>query len=228
MRYTSLKIISIALAVVASLLVVPAHGENTRQLAWEDLAPQVEFTDPFRNLSPEQASKMGFVYWMIQRQKQGPTLDPQEQEILSEQFESERQTLTDEGVDIDSLVAQQEELERRLAIADNTMVDELDSTSVAIPGYALPLEYSENNRVTEFLLVPYVGACIHTPPPPPNQIVLVRSERGIEMNSLFEPLLVSGQLYVQQSEQDLTFIDGSANIDVGYSLQANAIEAYDY
>ncbi|MGK7907944.1 MAG: DUF3299 domain-containing protein [Synechococcus sp.] len=223
-----MKITSITLALAASLLVILARGENTRQLAWEDLAPQVAFTDPFQDLSSEQQSKMGFLYWMIQRQKIEPPLDPQELEVLSEQFDSDWQALIAEGVDIDSLVAQQEEIDRRLAIADNTMVDELDSTSVAIPGYALPLEFAENNRVTEFLLVPYVGACIHVPPPPPNQIVYVQSERGIKMNSLFEPVMVTGQISVQQSEQDLTFVDGSANIDVGYSLQANAIEAYDY
>ncbi len=223
-----MKRTSIALAILASLVVLPAQGENTLQLSWEDLAPQIEFEDPFEALAPEQASEFGFVYWMIQRQKQDPPLDPQELTVLAEQFNESVTTLTAAGVDIDRLVAQQEEIEAKQLIADNTMVEELNAASVKIPGYALPLEYGDNNLVTEFLLVPYVGACIHTPPPPPNQIVHVRSERGIEMNSLFEPLLVSGQLAVKQSEQDLTFIDGSASVDVGYFLLASAIEAYDY
>ena len=109
------------------------------------------------------------------------------------------------------------------------MVTELDAQTVAIPGYALPLEFSESdNRVTEFLLVPYVGACIHVPPPPANQIVFVQSETGLKMDSLFEPVLVSGLMEVEQSEQNLTFVDGSADIQVGYALQANSVEAYDY
>ena len=44
---------------------------------------------------------------------------------------------------------------------------------VRIPGYAVPLD-TERSETREFLLVPYFGACIHTPPPPANQIVLVR------------------------------------------------------
>ncbi|MEM9567386.1 MAG: hypothetical protein AAF974_03690, partial [Cyanobacteria bacterium P01_E01_bin.34] len=65
MKY--LKLVSVALAVVISMLFMPALEANVRQLGWEDLAPHVEFTDPFLELSQEQASKMGFVYWMIQR-----------------------------------------------------------------------------------------------------------------------------------------------------------------
>src|SRR6187549_1707175 len=49
----------------------------------------------------------------------------------------------------------------------------LDGKSVRIPGYMVPLE-DDSEIVSEFLLVPYVGACIHTPPPPPNQIVQVK------------------------------------------------------
>ena len=226
MKY--LKLASVALAVVVSLLLMPALKADIRLLGWEDLAPQIEFTDPFRELTPEQASKMGFVYWMIQRQKQGPPLDPYELEVLSEQFDSEITELRAEGVDIDGIVAAQEEIDRRIDIADNTMVETLDAQSVAIPGYALPLEFTENNRVTEFLLVPYVGACIHTPPPPPNQIVYVETEEGMEFDSLFEPVLVSGLMAVERSEQYLTFVDGSADIDVGYFLQATTIEDYDY
>ena len=49
-----------------------------------------------------------------------------------------------------------------------------------MPGYLLPLEFS-GKLVSEFLLVPWVGACIHTPPPPPNQIVHVKTDKPIEL-----------------------------------------------
>ena len=48
---------------------------------------------------------------------------------------------------------------------------ELDGTPVRLPGFVVPLEYDANQNVTEFFLVPYFGACIHMPPPPPNQII---------------------------------------------------------
>jgi hypothetical protein len=52
----------------------------------------------------------------------------------------------------------------------------LDGQNIRLPGYIVPLEVSEEGRTTEFLLVPYFGACIHVPPPPSNQIVHVKSE----------------------------------------------------
>ena len=53
-------------------------------------------------------------------------------------------------------------------------VEELDGEFVRIPGYVVPFDFDSDQSWAEFLFVPYMGACIHTPPPPPNQIVLVR------------------------------------------------------
>ena len=56
---------------------------------------------------------------------------------------------------------------------DAPVVKSLDGQNIRLPGYIVPLEVNEEGRTTDFLLVPYFGACIHTPPPPANQIVLV-------------------------------------------------------
>ena len=64
------------------------------------------------------------------------------------------------------------------------VVEELDATTIRMAGYLLPLDYS-GRRVTEFLLVPWVGACIHTPPPAPNQVVYVVYPEGFEAEGLF-------------------------------------------
>ena len=62
-----------------------------------------------------------------------------------------------------------------------------------VPGYMVPLEDSLS-EVTEFLLVPYPGACIHVPPPPPNQLVHVTMDSGktTALRSLYEPVWVQG------------------------------------
>lgn len=56
------------------------------------------------------------------------------------------------------------------------VVKALDGQNIRLPGYIVPLEVSEEGRTTEFLLVPYFGACIHVPPPPSNQIVHVKAK----------------------------------------------------
>jgi uncharacterized protein len=62
-----------------------------------------------------------------------------------------------------------------------------------VPGYMVPLE-DNLFATTEFLLVPYPGACIHVPPPPPNQLVHVTMDGGktTEVKSLYEPVWVQG------------------------------------
>ena len=101
----------------------------------------------------------------------------------------------------------------------------LDGQSIRIPGYLLPLEFS-GKQVSEFLLVPWVGACIHTPPPPPNQIVLVRPEKPVTITGMFEPVWVSGRLTAGALKKSLSMVDGAADIDVGYSVKAAQVEPY--
>ena len=73
----------------------------------------------------------------------------------------------------------------------------VDGTVVRIPGFVVPLDDLAEEGA-EFLLVPYYGACIHTPPPPPNQMVLVRMEGNKTVKlSLFEPVWLEGRLRIR-------------------------------
>jgi hypothetical protein len=96
------------------------------------------------------------------------------------------------------------------------VVAELDGKRVKIGGYVVPLDF-EATRVKEFLLVPFVGACIHVPPPPANQIIYVKSESGIEIAGSFDPVSVTGLMKTE------TAFTGLA--DAGYSIEAESVEA---
>ncbi len=94
-------------------------------------------------------------------------------------------------------------------------VPALDGKRLRLGGYPVPLETDAKGRNTLFFLVPYPGACIHVPPPPPNQIVLVRYPRGIPLKDLYEPLWVSGTLKVETVSNDLA--------DAAYALDAQQV-----
>lgn len=72
---------------------------------------------------------------------------------------------------------------------------ELDGVEVTMRGFITPLGF-EGESIVEFLLVPYFGACIHVPPPPANQIVLITEARGVMPGNLFDPVEVTGVLRV--------------------------------
>ncbi|HSG91531.1 MAG TPA: DUF3299 domain-containing protein [Pseudomonadales bacterium] len=98
------------------------------------------------------------------------------------------------------------------------LVPELDGLEVAIAGFVVPLNLTVDNRVDEFLLVPYFGACVHVPPPPPNQIIYVTAEPGLDAAHLYEAWTVTGTLQVSARQ--------SALADAGYSLAATGIRLY--
>ncbi|WHS59719.1 DUF3299 domain-containing protein [Pseudomonas sp. G2-4] len=99
------------------------------------------------------------------------------------------------------------------------VVKALDGQQIRLPGYIVPLEVSEEGRTTDFLLVPYFGACIHVPPPPSNQIVHVKSEVGVKLDELYQPYWVEGPMQVKPSTSELA--------DAGYQMEAQKIYVYE-
>ncbi len=95
---------------------------------------------------------------------------------------------------------------------------ELNGSTVKVPGFVIPLEGDEN-MVTEFLLVPYFGACIHVPPPPPNQIIYVKFPKGAPVQELWDVIYVIGTLKTETISHELA--------ETGYVIEGTAITEYD-
>ena len=88
---------------------------------------------------------------------------------------------------------------------------------VRLPGYIVPIDY-DGTGVTAFVLAPFVGACVHVPPPPANQLVFVTTETPYETEGLFEPVNVIGMFGVSSMHTQLA--------EVGYALSADSIEPF--
>jgi len=99
------------------------------------------------------------------------------------------------------------------------VVEELDGVRVRIPGYILPFEFSKSGEISEFLLVPYFGACIHTPPPPPNQIVYVTSKEPMVLGDQWDAVWAVGVLRAKSNMNDLG--------DAAYTLEIESWETYE-
>lgn len=97
--------------------------------------------------------------------------------------------------------------------------EKLNGAFVKLPGFIIPLEQNAKG-VTDFMLVPYVGACIHTPPPPPNQLVLVNSEKPWPNDQLWDAVWVSGIMRTRLQSTELG--------ETGYALKAQAMEIYEW
>lgn len=103
--------------------------------------------------------------------------------------DSSLEDLTNEKLQID-LTAELDDRYQQ-ALVSTKIIKEMDGQAVQIPGFVVPVEFDEET-ITEFFLVPYFGACIHSPPPPPNQIIYVHAPDGLTLNTLYDPFWISG------------------------------------
>jgi len=98
------------------------------------------------------------------------------------------------------------------------VVPELDGLRVKFPAYITPLDFDGQTEFKEFLLVPYVGACIHTPPPPANQVVHAQSEKTIKTKGMYEPVWATGIIHAETVTSDIA--------ESGYRLDVESIKPY--
>ncbi len=104
------------------------------------------------------------------------------------------------------------------AFSKAPVVESLNGKRVKLPGYVIPLE-GDGEKVSEFLLVPYYGACIHVPPPPANQTVYVKVPKGdAKIRRVFDTVWVIGTLSAKSFTSDLA--------TAGYQLEAEEVILY--
>jgi hypothetical protein len=210
----------LAVSAVIFGLAVPAFASEPRAIGWDDLAPaQVEYDNPFDELTPEQMQGLRkLLRFQLAEGSGGSTITPEEASALRTELEAD-------GLDVDWLFEQRRiiiETRQKIATATN---DELLGQSVRIPGYLLPLEIKDQKAV-EFLLVPTVGACIHTPPPPANQMVHVRYPDGFMVEGLYTPIWVSGALSAEGKSQTVRYVDGEAWVETSYTMEADRVDPF--
>lgn len=88
---------------------------------------------------------------------------------------------------------------------------------IRIPGFVVPLD-TERGQIREFLLVPYFGACIHTPPPPANQIIHVVADKPLKNVQIMDAVWVNGTMDMARTDTEF----GTS----GYQMKAEAVTPY--
>ncbi len=104
------------------------------------------------------------------------------------------------------------------AVRSAPVVGDLDGREIRLPGFVVPLDFDGAGTTSEFLLVPYFGACIHVPPPPPNQIVYVTTQPGYPLEDLFDAVWVTGVISTKAHLNEVG--------DAGYTMHATIVEPF--
>ncbi len=209
--------------IIASIALTAAGGPSAafEQIGWRDLTVAIEpGEDPYFGLTFEQRQAFERLLAIARVRKMNPFLSKmtdREKDLVAK--------LARSGIDAAELTRKEATLRRKIALQRSTVREDRDGTDIKIPGYLLPLGNNEDPKA-EFLLVPYAGACIHTPPPPANQIIHVVLDAGFRTHNLFTPVWVSGRLAINRTRHSVGLSDGVSSFDVAYRLKANRIEHY--
>ena len=176
-----------------------ANPNGITELKWEDLMPIGE---------DEVLAQLYETYYQDLRQD------------LVSQSQRLQDVNSEAGGDVSALIGEGAANDTMDQIGTFNVVEELDGLDVRIPGYVVPLDFNSEGVYSEFLLVPYFGACLHTPPPPPNQIVYVKASPATKIASIYEPVWIEGIMKTGKFESETG--------DSAYELSLSNIEAYDY
>lgn len=104
------------------------------------------------------------------------------------------------------------------ALRSTQIKPEFDGQRIRIPGFVVPLEFDDQQNIGEFFLVPFFGACIHVPPPPPNQIIHANFAPGFQIDNLYDPVWISGVVRTELIENDVA--------QSAYAITIDTIEPY--
>ena len=218
------------LMVVLALCLVVTGGASSSFAAqetaveWKNLLPELPpLKDPTTVLTGDQQLDLETIIWARGISAEERQLE-HNQPALQDAVKYEKQ-FKDAGIDLDKLLEKYQAWQREIARRQELVNEKLNSKSIKIAGYLLPIEFSEKGQ-TDFLLVPYVGACVHVPPPPPNQIVFVKLAEKMVVKDLYTPVWVKGVIKTQLSSQMLNLADGNRKIPIGYVMADAAFETY--
>lgn len=129
-------------------------------------------------------------------------------------------TSLSDAADVPSMIVEGSADDTMEQIGTFNVVAELNGKRIRVPGYVVPFDFSADAEHTEFLLVPYFGACLHTPPPPPNQIIFVKSNPAVKIENIEDPVWLEGTLTTGEFKSDLG--------DSAYELDLSKLEPYEY
>jgi uncharacterized protein len=197
-----------------------AQASDSRNIGWTDLLPNISMgANPFDALPFRQSNALAKLYRI--EVKEAATAS----DFMKAQAAEIRSDLETEGLDPDWYLQERERVFQEHAQRLAAPNPEILGQHVRVPGYIVPLQF-DGMVVTEFLLVPTAGACIHTPPPPANQLIHVKYPKGYPLRGLYDPVWIDGTLRAETHSELVSYSDGQRIVASSYTMRADNIFQY--
>lgn len=205
--------------IMASALSCAVLAADAKALKWQDLQPDAPvLRKTIASMSQEQKNRLMRAIQQLELKQQVDAGKVKASNITA----ADTALLKEDLKDLKPLISEIENFEKK-RVAE--MIPSLNGQVVELSGYVLPLKL-KGKKVTEFLLVPVIGACIHVPAPPPNQMIVVQYPEGFPQGEFFAPVTVTGKLAIKSTKANLALADGANDVEVGYQMQASEVREY--
>lgn len=199
------------------VLFISFQSFSATLIEWQDLIPPPIKTIALPALNQQQVTHL---YRVLKHEDTAKSRNMSAKE--TKEYLLDKKALQDAGFDADELLAKREEALEIERIRLSTVNADLNLNNVTIPGFVVPLEM-DGMLTTQFLLVPIAGACIHTPPPPANQTIIVDIDTGFALQDLYKVVMVSGDIKAYEQDLPISFIDGTEVVSTGYTMSAQKV-----
>ncbi len=155
----------------------------------------------FSTLNPTQAANYEEIDWVALMPEDDLSALLNRPEFLNDIADG---SAADSVDDFASKQLEDEQAQRyQQALVSTRVIEAFDGKAIRIPGFIVPLEQNDEQKATAFFVVPYFGACLHMPPPPPNQILYVEYKEGIAVENLYDPYWFKGTVKIDNHESAL-------------------------
>ncbi len=210
---------------VAALAVIvganPLYAD-VELIGWADLIDQSvqSYEDPFRDLTYEQIDGLRQVV-ELESEMEGENPSADAAETLAEV----KKSLSEQGVDADWLVSQRWIVASRRKLAREAGNPANDGAIIKLGGFVIPTPAAEDGTSMAYL-VPERGMCSHVPPPPPNQMVRLRLTNGWKATETYEPVIVTGQIQIQPSDEQMLVVDGFVPLRATFLMDVADVQTF--
>lgn len=181
------------------------------------------FEDPFQTMGLKSLEELRTIV-RLQRRLDNESFDTATRDRLSIQVTQARQSLAEEGHDIEKLLAVRWEVAVQRKRARLSTNPAYEGAEVALDGFLIPAEADPDGASVAYL-VSEIGLCSHKPAPPPNQLVRVRYQGSFPSRNLYVPVSVVGTLINDPEDQTIFLLDGSVRMISMWQLSADEVIA---
>lgn len=210
------------LITIAILAGVSPLSAKENQIDWSDLIDESaqSYEDPFRDLGYDQVDDLRRVV-RLQAALDGGSASGETRTELQEV----KASLSKQGLDADWLISQRWIVAKRRELAGAAGNPAYDGETVRLGGFAIPAPDDEEGNKMVYL-VPERGMCAHVPPPPANQMVRLRIKNDWTPNTIYEPIVATGQINIDPSEREVRVVDGVVPMRATFSMVVSEVQTF--